>query len=64
MTEPTKTPESAIQPVAQWLEQPIFISSTFRDMQAERDVLHDTVFPELKKRLVKYHRTLAPVDLR
>ena len=59
MTEPAKAPDATIQPVAQWFEQPIFISSTFRDMQAERDVLHDTVFPKQKKRLAKYHRALA-----
>jgi tetratricopeptide (TPR) repeat protein len=47
-----------------WKEQPIFISSTFRDMQAERDMLHDNVFPRLQDKLRKYHRTIAPVDLR
>lgn len=53
-----------ITQMPQWREQPIFISSTFKDMQAERDILHDTVFPNLRKRLVEYHITLAPVDLR
>ena len=28
--------------------QKIFISSTFRDMQAERDAIHTTVVPELR----------------
>ncbi len=28
-----------------WKAQPIFISSTFTDMMAERDVLRDFVFP-------------------
>lgn len=50
--------------VSQWREQAIFISSTFRDMQAERDILHDRVFPSLRKRLAKYNLNIVPVDLR
>ena len=30
-----------------WRVRPIFVSSTFKDMHAERDWLRDHVFPEL-----------------
>ena len=30
-----------------WTTRPIFVSSTFRDMHAERQHLRDVVFPEL-----------------
>ena len=36
-----------------WKTRPVFISSTFQDMQAERDYLNDHVFPELKERLLE-----------
>ncbi|MBN1542908.1 hypothetical protein JW992_12245 [candidate division KSB1 bacterium] len=34
-----------------WYSRPIFITSTFRDMDAERDHLRTVVFPELEERL-------------
>ena len=42
----------------------IFISSTFRDMQAERDYLVTKVFPELKKYCEKRDVSLFELDLR
>lgn len=42
----------------------VFISSTFRDMQAERDWLVRFVFPKLREDLVKYRIHLIDVDLR
>jgi hypothetical protein len=33
-----------------WQSRPVFISSTFADVQAERDYLRSRVFPELKER--------------
>lgn len=42
----------------------IFISSTFRDMQAERDILHQQVFPALRKRLSAYGEDIQELDLR
>ena len=42
----------------------VFISSTFRDMQAERDILHERVFPELRRRLSRYGEDLQELDLR
>lgn len=47
-----------------WKTVRIFISSTFRDMHAERDHLVRVVFPELKERCRKRHVQLIAVDLR
>jgi tetratricopeptide (TPR) repeat protein len=43
---------------------PIFISSTFRDMHAERDLLRDVILPELQERLDGRRVLLELVDLR
>ena len=42
----------------------IFISSTFRDMQSERDFLVKYIFPELRERCKKKGLRLIDVDLR
>lgn len=42
----------------------VFISSTFRDMHAERDHLVTVVFPELRQRLERLGLELFDVDLR
>ena len=42
----------------------IFISSTFRDMQAERDVLIKHIFPQLRKICEQRGVTFTEVDLR
>jgi len=42
----------------------IFISSTLRDMHAERDYLRERVFPELDERLRGRLHHLEPIDLR
>jgi hypothetical protein len=34
-----------------WIVRPIFIISTFRDLHAERNLLHDQVFLELEEQL-------------
>jgi hypothetical protein len=34
-----------------WQSRPVFITSTFQDMHAERDFLREHVFPELEARL-------------
>lgn len=47
-----------------WKIRPIFISSTFRDMQAERDYLRTIVFPRLEEELRKGRLLLEPIDLR
>jgi len=54
-------PESNIQ---QWKSRPVFISSTFKDMHAERDYLRHQVFPRLEEELRKRHHHLEPIDLR
>ena len=47
-----------------WQSRPVFISSTFADMQAERDHLRTHVFPALEERLKARRRHLEWVDLR
>src|ERR1700726_1486876 len=42
----------------------VFISSTFRDMHAERDHLIKVVFPALRERLEKHRIHLIDIDLR
>jgi len=42
----------------------VFISSTFRDMQEERDVLMKFVFPQLRKLCEERGVTFTEVDLR
>jgi hypothetical protein len=48
----------------QWKSRPIFVSSTFRDMQAERDHLRNFVFPRLEEELRKRRYHLEWIDLR
>lgn len=47
-----------------WKTQPIFISSTFTDMMAERDALRDFVFPELEAKLLDRKTRLEAVKLK
>src|ERR1035441_5951802 len=49
---------------AAWKTIPLFISSTFRDMHAERDELNRVVFPALEERLKGRRCRLEPIDLR
>lgn len=42
----------------------VFVSSTFRDMHAERDHLVKVVFPALRERLDPYRVDLVEIDLR
>ena len=42
----------------------VFISSTFRDMQAERDHLVTVVFPELRERVEQLGLEFLDMDLR
>jgi tetratricopeptide (TPR) repeat protein len=49
---------------AAWTTVRVFISSTFRDMHAERDHLVRVVFPELAERMAARRLHLRPVDLR
>ncbi len=50
--------------MAGWRTVRVFISSTFRDMQAERDHLVRFVFPRLREELLKRRVHLVDVDLR
>ena len=54
----------AVRPYVKWQSRPVFVTSTFRDMHAERDHLHNFVFPELEKRLRERFHYLDPIDLR
>jgi hypothetical protein len=47
-----------------WKTIRVFISSTFRDMHAERDHLVTVVFPELRKRVEQLGLEFFDVDLR
>lgn len=47
----------------EWPTRPVFISSTFKDMQAERDWLR-RVFLDLEEELKKRHHHLETIDLR
>jgi WD40 repeat protein/tetratricopeptide (TPR) repeat protein len=49
---------------ALWKTVRVFISSTFRDMHAERDHLVRVVFPALRARLEKHRVYLVDIDLR
>lgn len=49
---------------AHWRTIQVFLSSTFRDMHAERDTLVRVVFPSLRERLLPYRVELIDIDLR
>lgn len=50
--------------MADWHTIPVFISSTFLDMQAERDVIVKRVFPSLRAKLEPYRVRIVEIDLR
>jgi hypothetical protein len=47
-----------------WRSRPVFISSTFRDLQAERDHLQHVIFPRLAEALRGRRHFLERIDLR
>jgi WD40 repeat protein len=47
-----------------WKDVHLFVSSTFRDTQAERDVLVRRVFPVLRAELLQHKVRLIDIDLR
>ncbi|XP_028988903.1 telomerase protein component 1 [Betta splendens] len=51
-------------PKLRWRGVRVFISSTFRDMHAERDMLVRSVFPELRRRAAPHCLHLQEVELR
>ncbi|XP_061652420.1 telomerase protein component 1 isoform X2 [Phyllopteryx taeniolatus] len=53
-----------ITPKLRWRGVRVFISSTFRDMHGERDILVRSVFPELRRRAAPHHLHLQEVELR
>jgi telomerase protein component 1 len=50
--------------VSHWRTARVLISSTFRDMHAERDHLVKVVFPELRERLLPHRIYFDDIDLR
>jgi tetratricopeptide (TPR) repeat protein len=63
--KPEPGPDSTAKaPSIPWRTFPIFISSTFADMQAERDHLKNVVFPKVEEELQKRRIKLEIVDLR
>ena len=50
--------------VTTWRSRPVFITSTFLDMQDERDFLRNVVFPELEEQLKARRQHLEWIDLR
>uniref|UniRef100_A0AAQ6IID5 Telomerase-associated protein 1 n=1 Tax=Anabas testudineus TaxID=64144 RepID=A0AAQ6IID5_ANATE len=53
-----------VGPKLRWRGVRVFISSTFRDMHAERDVLVRSIFPELRRRAAAHCLFLQEVELR
>ena len=53
-----------METVANWSVRPVFITSTFQDMQAERDWLWDFVRPAIEDRLRRHRCHLEWIDLR
>jgi phosphotransferase system HPr-like phosphotransfer protein len=49
---------------SKWQSIRVFVSSTFRDMSAERDMLVKVAFPALRERLAPYCIELEDIDLR
>jgi hypothetical protein len=47
-----------------WVEIRLFISSTFVDTQAERDVIVKRVIPAVNRKLAPNYIRIVPVDLR
>lgn len=62
--KPTEKVSKGIPAIKPWREVRVFISSTFRDMHAERDHLVRFVFPRLRDVLQKRRLHLIDVDLR
>ncbi|KAF4117538.1 hypothetical protein G5714_002091 [Onychostoma macrolepis] len=66
-TEPERAADVISLPATpkfRWKGVRVFISSTFRDMHAERDVLVRSVFPELRRRAAPHYLHLQEVELR
>lgn len=57
-------PDQQTPQKSRWRTVKVFISSTFRDMYAERDHLVKVVFPALREKLGKYRVHLIDIDLR
>ena len=66
-TDSTNTQADSVaisRPPIQWKTARVFISSPFRDMHGERDLLTRYVFPELRRRCQRLHVYVYELDLR
>src|ERR1700722_7879029 len=63
-SEPTAPNASESTNTGAWRARPVFVSSTFRDMQAERDWLRSHVFDRIEEELRRRRHHLEPIDLR
>ncbi len=61
--EPNSNPKAYARPSPS-RTQSIFIASTFRDMQSERDLFRDVIFPQLEERLSDRRVQIELIDLR
>ena len=52
------------KPPCRWKTVRVFISSTFRDMHAERDYLIKYVFPDLREWWEQWKLHIMDIDLR
>ncbi|XP_067870025.1 telomerase protein component 1-like [Heterodontus francisci] len=64
VVEPTALGPLLHTPKLSWRTVRVFVSSTFRDMRAERDLLTRSVFPELRARAARHFVRVQEVDLR
>ncbi|XP_072359927.1 telomerase protein component 1-like [Scyliorhinus torazame] len=62
--EPTGLGPLLLTPKLRWRTVRVFVSSTFRDMRSERDLLVRSVFPELRARAARHFVRVQEVDLR
>nr|XP_060636116.1 telomerase protein component 1 [Anolis sagrei ordinatus] len=60
----TGTASLILGPKTRWRSVRVFVSSTFRDMHGERDLLIRSVFPELRARAAQFCLAVEDIDLR
>ncbi|XP_059497803.1 telomerase protein component 1 [Stegostoma tigrinum] len=64
LVEPMASNPLLQTPTLRWRTVRVFVSSTFRDMCSERDLLIRSVFPELRARAARHFVRVEEVDLR
>jgi len=64
ITDKSDTDAPQRKEIIPWQTISIFISSTFRDMHSERDILVKKVFPKIREKLLPHRIRLVDIDLR